>query len=109
MVDLSKPTITIEHILPQTLTQEWKDELGFEAEKVHTTLVHRFGNLTLTAYNPELSNRPFSEKKEEFKKSHIVLKRWICEQNNWPATEIEERAKNLLGIANKIWLAPSTD
>ena len=104
-VDLS--TVTIEHVLPQTLNQEWKDELGAEAEKVHTTLVNTFGNLTLTSYNSELSNLPFSEKKAKLENTHIELNRWILQQANWRAPEIEERAKSLLLIANKIWLSPS--
>jgi len=106
-VDISKATITIEHVLPQTLTQEWKNELGLDADTVHTTLVNTFGNLTLTSYNSELSNLPFSKKKAELEKSHIDLNRWISQQTNWRASEIEERAKALLLIANSIWLAPS--
>ncbi len=105
IVDLS--TATIEHVLPQTLTQKWKDELGLEAEKVHNTLVNTFGNLTLTSYNSELSNLPFSEKKAKLEISHIELNRWIVEQVNWRAAEIEERARSLLLTANNIWLAPS--
>jgi len=103
-VDLSTPTI--EHILPQTLSQEWKDALGSEAEKVHQTLVHTFGNLTLTGYNSKLGNRPFLEKKSLLENTHIELNRWIIQKSGWGAPEIEERAKILLEIANKIWLAP---
>jgi len=104
-VDLS--TATIEHILPQSLNQEWKNELGSEAEKVHTTLVDTFGNLTLTGYNPELGNLSFLEKKAKLENTHIELNRWILQQTNWRAAEIEERAKELLVIANKIWMSPS--
>ncbi len=102
-VDLSTATITIEHILPQTLTQEWKDELGAEAEKVHDTLLHTFGNLTLTSYNSELSNLPFLKKQAKLENTHIELNRWVLQQENWGASEIEERAKNLLVIANRLW------
>ena len=103
-VDLS--TATIEHILPQTLTQEWKDALGLEPEKVHTTFVNTFGNLTLTSYNSELSNLPFLEKKSKLENTHIELNRWVLQQSRWGVPEIEERAKSLLDIAKKIWLAP---
>jgi hypothetical protein len=103
-VDLS--TTTIEHILPQTLTQEWKDALGLEPEKVHTNIVNIFGNLTLTSYNSELSNLPFLNKKSKLENTHIELNRWILLQSSWGVPEIEERAKSLLDIANKIWLAP---
>ena len=104
-VDLS--TATIEHILPQTLNQEWKNELGSEPEKVHTTLINTFGNLTLTGYNSELGNLPFLEKKAKLENTHIELNRLILQQPNWRAAEIEERAEKLLLIANKIWMSPS--
>jgi uncharacterized protein with ParB-like and HNH nuclease domain len=103
-VDLS--TATIEHILPQTLTQEWKDALGSEPENVHTALVNTFGNLTLTGYNSELSNLPFLDKKSKLENTHVELNRWVIQQSSWGVPEIEERAKSLLNIANKIWLAP---
>jgi uncharacterized protein with ParB-like and HNH nuclease domain len=103
-VDLS--TATIEHILPQTLNQEWKDELGSESEKLHSNLVHMIGNLTLTGYNSEMGNLPFSEKKAKLENTHIELNRWILEQANWRAEEIGERAKKLLDIANTIWVSP---
>jgi uncharacterized protein with ParB-like and HNH nuclease domain len=106
-VDLSTVTITIEHILPQTLTQEWKDELGTEAEKVHNNLLHTFGNLTLTSYNSELGNLPFLKKKAKLENTHIELNRWILQQEKWRASEIEERAKSLLLIANRLWPSPS--
>lgn len=103
-VDLS--TATIEHIMPQAMNQPWKDELGSESEKIHTDLLHTFGNLTLTGYNSELGNLPFLEKKAKLDNTHIELNRWILKQEKWQAVEIEERAKNLLLTANKIWMSP---
>ncbi len=103
-VDLS--TATIEHVLPQTLNQEWREDLGPESEEIHATLLDTFGNLTLTAYNAELGNLPFSAKKLKLRNTHIELNRWILEQENWRATEIEGRAKQLLDKANQIWPSP---
>ena len=103
MIDLAQTAITIEHILPQKLSPEWEQELGTESGEVHTALVHTFGNLTLTAYNSELGNLPFAAKKDKLNSSHIDLNRWILEQANWRAAEIEERAKSLLIRALKIW------
>jgi uncharacterized protein with ParB-like and HNH nuclease domain len=103
-VDLSK--VTIEHVLPQTLNQGWRDELGVDADKIHANLLDTFGNLTLTGYNSELGNLPFSEKKAKLQNTHIELNRWILQQKGWGATEIEGRAKNLLAIANRIWISP---
>lgn len=103
-VDLS--TSTIEHILPQTLTQDWKNELGPDSETVHANLVNTFGNLTLTGYNTELGNLSFVEKTAKLKNTHIELNRWILQQPNWRAVEITERAKALLLKANELWPGP---
>ncbi|GBO55366.1 hypothetical protein APA_3416 [Pseudanabaena sp. lw0831] len=105
MIDLTNAGVTIEHVLPQKLSPEWQQELGAEAEEIHAALLHTFGNLTLTAYNSELSNLPFTDKKDELKRSHIDLNQWVLEQANWRAAEIEERAKSLLIRALKIWSA----
>jgi uncharacterized protein with ParB-like and HNH nuclease domain len=103
IVDLS--SATIEHILPETLTPEWVGELGVNSEMIHA-MRHRFGNLTLTSYNSELSNLQFNLKKERLKTTHIELNRWVLEQKHWGASEIENRANFLLSIAKQIWLAP---
>jgi uncharacterized protein with ParB-like and HNH nuclease domain len=103
-VDLS--SATIEHILPQTLNQEWRDELGPEPEKVHANLVDTLGNLTLTGYNTELGNLSFSDKKVKLANTHVELNRWILQQKNWRALEITDRAKALLQRANALWPRP---
>lgn len=104
IVNLS--TATIEHLLPQSLSPEWKKDLGSNAEEIHTTLVDTFGNLTLTAYNAELGNLPFCDKKAKLKNTHIELNRWILQQPHWRAAEIEKRANYLLRKANQIWAGP---
>ncbi|GAA7178861.1 hypothetical protein HpCK102_04830 [Helicobacter pylori] len=55
---------TIEHIMPQKLTEKWKKDLGQDYERIHTQYLHTIGNLTLTGYNSEYSNRSFQEKKK---------------------------------------------
>ena len=50
--------------MPQTLTPEWVQELGDDAPEHHARLLHTLGNLTLTGYNPDLSNRLYVEKRE---------------------------------------------
>jgi uncharacterized protein with ParB-like and HNH nuclease domain len=104
VVDLSGATI--EHVLPQKLSQKWKDDLGLEAEEVHSTLLNAFGNLTLTGYNAELGNLPFFDKKAKLQNTHIELNRWILEQNKWGAEEIQARAKQMLAKAIEIWPEP---
>ncbi|MCY3804513.1 MAG: DUF262 domain-containing protein [Candidatus Saccharibacteria bacterium] len=54
--------ITIEHIMPQTLTPTWKSELGENWSEIHHMYRHNIANLTLTGYNSEYSNKSFSEK-----------------------------------------------
>jgi len=105
-VDLGSITITIEHVLPQTLTDEWRKELGGDVEATHARLVDTFGNLTLTGYNSELGNIPFVEKKEKLKKTHIELNRWILDQSNWGESEIVARAKDLFNEARQVWTGP---
>ena len=54
--------LSIEHIMPQKLSPEWKSALGANAQSVHKTWLDRLGNLTLTAYNSKYSNSSFEEK-----------------------------------------------
>jgi hypothetical protein len=56
---------TIEHVLPQNqdLSTEWKIMLGDDWQTVQNEYLHTLGNLTLTSYNSELSDRLFSQKK----------------------------------------------
>lgn len=103
-VDLT--TATIEHVLPQTLTAEWKAELGDKPDEKHARLVDTFGNLTLTGYNPELGNIPFASKKEKLQNTHIELNRWILAQAKWGESEILSRASALLDTAKSLWPGP---
>ena len=65
--DLKHDKASIEHIMPQTLSVEWKRELGNDYEGIQDMYLHTFANLTLTGYNGNYSNQKFSVKK----KSHI--------------------------------------
>ncbi|GAA8457644.1 hypothetical protein KKKH21_07980 [Helicobacter pylori] len=65
---------TIEHIMPQTLTEdteEWKRDLGENFKEIHNKYLHTIGNLTLTGYNSEYSNKSF-QKKEIWKKASRI-------------------------------------
>ena len=68
--------LNIEHILPQSLTKEWKVMLGDSYTNIHKEWLHTLGNLTLTGYNPELSNKPFEEKLSLFKNSNVALNKY---------------------------------
>ena len=103
-VDLSGATI--EHIMPQTLSDAWKEVLGSEAGAVHEKYCDTFGNLSLTGYNSELGNLSFDLKKQKLDNTHIDLNKWILEQNTWNKENIIKRAELLFDRAVKIWIGP---
>lgn len=95
--------LTIEHILPQTVSSWWKNHLGETWEDTHDLFLHTLGNLTLTAYNSELSNESFEEKKQILQKSHLELNRYFDTKNHWREEDIKERGAHLAAICLKIW------
>src|SRR5262249_16177207 len=79
---------TIEHILPQNenLSTAWKLSLGQEWERVRETWLHTLGNLTLTGYNSEYSDRPFAEERDMsggFKESPLKLNAGLGQLDQW--------------------------
>jgi alkylated DNA nucleotide flippase Atl1 len=107
--ELSTLTLSVEHILPQGLSAEWITELteaGDDAEAVHRELVHTLGNLTLSAYNSELSNLPFERKQQIYGDSHLSLNKDLVERPRWGRAEIVARAAELAERAISIWPAP---
>ena len=79
-IDWAKTKLSIEHVMPQSLTDEWRTALGAAGknpEDVHAELLHTLGNLTVTAYNGKLSNNPFERKQEILSGSHLELNRAI--------------------------------
>jgi len=99
---------TIEHIMPQTenLSDKWKQELGENWKEVHEKYLHTIGNLTLTGYNPELSDKPFKEKRDMeggFADSPIRLNGSLAKLGHWNEKEILNRAKILSDLAVQIW------
>lgn len=102
---------TIEHILPQNPDppDEWKTMLGEGWQQVRETYLHTLGNLTLTGYNSELSDRPFADKKSiegGFDDSPLRLNQFLRQTNDWNAEKIKERAQQLAEKAKQIWQAP---
>jgi hypothetical protein len=103
---------SIEHIMPQKLSDEWKKELGDDYEQIHEQWLHRIANLTLTAYNSKYSNNSFTEKKtmkDGFNDSGIRMNTWIAQKDKWTLAEIEERNNYLMDRALTIWAAPVTE
>lgn len=98
---------TIEHVMPQTLSDDWRKVLGNAAEETHERWLHSIGNLTLSAYNSELSNSEFARKKELLSESHFELNKGVVAQTAWDAKVIEARAGQLWNLAQKIWPRPA--
>lgn len=96
----------IEHILPQTLNDAWRNELGVDAETIHADWLHRPGNLTLSAYNQELLNHPFAKKRARYAASNIGLTRELAGYSHWTAAEIARRGGELAKQAAQIWIGP---
>ncbi len=87
--------LTVEHVMPQTLSKEWKEHLGENYKEIHKTWLHRLGNLTLTAYNTSYSNKPYEVKRNlertGFVESRLHLDRMMAENETWTEELIEER------------------
>ena len=103
---------TIEHIMPQNknLSFEWQADLGDEWQEVQKKYLHTIGNLTLTAYNSEMSDKPFLEKMDMpggFKESALRLNKYVVLQNKWNEKHIQERANELAKKAESIWPYPT--
>jgi alkylated DNA nucleotide flippase Atl1 len=108
-VDLANAELTIEHILPQTLSPEWRQhlqDLGQDPDEVRDELVHTLGNLTLTGVNAQLSNNPFERKQELYAHSHLELNRDLPEQPAWGREQIIARAERLAERVIAIWPGP---
>jgi uncharacterized protein with ParB-like and HNH nuclease domain len=101
--------LTVEHIMPQTLTKKWKNKLGENWQEVHNKYLHTLGNLSLTAKNSELSNNSLEEKQQiDFQTSKLKLNYKLDNQTEWNEDIIVERAKSLIKNAEKIWPYPKT-
>ncbi len=102
---------TIEHILPQNqnLSDRWKQDLGSEWKDIQETWLHTLGNLTLTGYNSEYSDRSFVEKRDMkggFCESPLKLNEGLGACEVWNDAAIRGRANKLASIATKVWAMP---
>lgn len=96
-------TLTIEHIMPQKLKKEWQQMLGKHHVTIHKKWLHTLGNLTLTGYNSEQSNKQFTEKKLFLKTSNLTLNQYFQNVDIWDEEAIISRAKYIADIAIKVW------
>jgi hypothetical protein len=105
---LDKRKIQIEHVMPQTISDDekgdsWKDMLGPNWKGIHEKMLHVLGNLSLSGYNAELSNEPFDHKKNEFVGSNLFLNKYFIDIDTWDQKAIEKRGEKLAQDAALIW------
>lgn len=108
---LTEKTISIEHIMPQTLSDKWKDALGEEWERIHQQYLHTMANLTLTGYNSQYSNLAFLEKRDMekgFNDSAFRLNNYVKSCDQWTEVEMKQRQHDLLEVYMRLWPMPST-
>lgn len=103
---LTMGDLTIEHIMPQTLNQEWIEHLGPDYNNIHSKYLHTLGNLTLTGYNVPYSNYSFRQKKRlsnGFDYSPLYLNDYMKTVDVWGENQICERANKLSNDCLNIW------
>ena len=110
-IDLNTANYTIEHIMPQNIEHNlsWQQMLGEDWQEVHSLYLHTLGNLTITGYNAEMSNKSFVEKvngESGFKYSHLKLSESIAQCDVWNKKAIQRRTNILTDIILKIWKYP---
>lgn len=93
---LQAENLTIEHIMPQTLSADWSHIRPEE----HEEYLHTLGNLSVTGYNSELSNKSFSEKQDIIRENSkaVILNSDVLDKESWNVADIQARAKRLAGI-----------
>lgn len=110
-IDLNTANYTIEHIMSQNIEHNlsWQQMLGEDWQEVHSLYLHTLGNLTITGYNAEMSNKSFWEKvngESGFKHSHLKLNESIAQSDVWNKKAIQRRTNILTDIILKIWKYP---
>lgn len=95
-VDLS--ALSIEHLMPQTPSEEWLEELDTDLETYQEN-IHRLGNLTLATKldNSKMGNAIWEYKNEVLKDTaHLTLNIELMKVDHWNLEKIEERTKSLI-------------
>lgn len=108
---LENQAVSIEHIMPQTLSLPWREDLGEDAEEVHRTWLNRIGNLTVTGYNSSYSNLPFLQKRDRengLRETAYRLNNDIRDCEVWNEVAMRHRTDVLLADALNYWCFPET-
>ena len=114
-IDFSSRNYTIEHILPQNALahEQWRQMLGADCERVFAEHINKLGNLTLTAYNSELSDGLFKQKRDRivggYQDEYLSISRELRGAETWNAESIEARTCRLADKALEVWSMPKID
>lgn len=95
-IDFRDKKVTIEHIMPQTLEDSWKEELGENFNEIHKNYLHNIGNLILTEFNSEIGNKSFDEKKRKLQSSSLNYRLDIINRNTWNEESIRGHQENMI-------------
>lgn len=116
--EMASSIATIEHVMPQTLTPEWKRMLGDNSEEVQERYLHTLCNLTLTGINSELSNNPFADKKngttvngvhvDGYKASKYRLTQEIANYDTWTENDMLDRSEKIEARLLKLYPTPTS-
>lgn len=99
--------MTIEHFMPQTLTEDWKKTLGDNYQNIYDKYLHTIGNISLTGYNSELGNKSFKTKIESLSTSKLELNKYFMNYDKWNDEKIIDRATLIFdNIAKELWKYP---
>ena len=111
--DKRKKEETIEHIYPQTATEEcWTSVFNEYPEKERNILLHSLGNLVLLSRskNSSLQNKCFALKKGDTEKGNTVgfyngsySEIEVSRYEKWTKEEIQDRGKKMLDFLDKRW------
>ena len=104
----ARDRLTIEHVMPQKLTDEWKQTLGDDAEEMHGRHRDQLPNLTLSGdvTNAGMGTSTFSSKREVYYKSSIGITRSLADETEWNEDALERRAEYLACRALDRWPWP---
>lgn len=92
--------LQIEHIMPQTLNDTWKNMLGDNYQRIYDSYLNNIGNLTLIRHNQELGNGSFTDKKDIYinNAGMQISKDMIIDQNCWGEHQIKKRSCYLASL-----------
>ena len=102
---------TIEHIMPQNAMAhaEWCNMLA-DLDRF-PLLVNSLGNLTLTAYNSELSDGTFEQKKNRavggYDSEYLSISAGLHDASQWNEQSIAQRGARLADLAMQVWVRPT--